>query len=52
MRDKYDFSHEDKYQNFIQAGSINFTDHSQACPDYPKYEVCNILAISQKRREG
>ena len=40
------------YQSFLQAGSIVFTGHSQACPKYPKLQVCNFFAISQKRREG
>ena len=35
VRDKYDFLHEDKYQSFLQASSIVFTGHSQACPKFP-----------------
>ena len=34
--DKYDFLHEDKYQSFLQDGSIVFTYYSQACPKHPK----------------
>ena len=34
VKDKYDILHEDKHQSFLQAGSIAFTDHSQACPKY------------------
>ena len=36
MRNKYDFLHEDKHQNFLQGSSIAFTGRSQACPKYPK----------------
>ena len=48
VRDKYDFLLEDKHESFLQASSIVFTDHSKACPNYPKWQVCNIFAISQK----
>ena len=34
VKDKYAILHEDKHQSFLQAGSIAFTDHSQACPKY------------------
>ena len=30
------FLHEDKHQSFVQAGTIAFTGHNQACPEYPK----------------
>ena len=48
VRDKCDFLHEDKHQTFLQAGSIVFTVHSQVCSNYPKQQICNIFAISQK----
>ena len=48
--DKYDFLHEDKYQSFLQDGSIVFTYYSQACPKHPKQQVCNICRISHKKR--
>ena len=52
VRDKYDFWHEDKHQSFLQAGGIVFTGHSQQYAKYPKQQVCNIFAISQKITEG
>ena len=52
MRDKYDFWQEDKHQSFLQAGGIVFTGHSQQYAKYPKQQVCNIFAISQKITEG
>ena len=30
------FLHEDKHHNFLQAGTIVFTDHDKACAKYPK----------------
>ena len=30
------FLHEDKHQSFLQAGSIVFTVHNQACSKYQK----------------
>ena len=44
--------HEDKHQTFFQAGSIVFTGHRQACRKYPKWQVCNIFAISLKKGGG
>ena len=39
VKDKYDILHEDKHQSFVQAGSIAFTGHSQACPKYSKFVI-------------
>ena len=36
VKEKYDFLHEDKYQSFLQAGSIVITGHSQIYQKYPK----------------
>ena len=36
MRDKYDISHEDKHQSFLQASTIDFAGHSQAYLNYSK----------------
>ena len=40
--------------NFLQANSIIITGRSQTWLKYPKKQVCNVLAISQKKggREG
>ena len=43
MGDKHDF---------LQADSIAFTGHSKACLKYPEWKVCNIFAISQKKKKG
>ena len=42
----------DKHQSLLEAGNIAFTGHSQALSNHPKWQVCNIDAISQKSREG
>ena len=42
----------DKGESFLQVDSITLGVHSQACPKYPKQQVCNIFAISQRKREG
>ena len=34
MMDGYDFLHEDKH--FPQFGTVIFTGHSEACPEYSK----------------
>ena len=52
MRDKHDFFHERKHRMFLQANSMVFTDHSHVRQNYPKYQVCDIFAISQERRKG
>ena len=49
IRDKFIFLHEDKHQSFLEADTIAFGDHSQACPKYPKQQV---FAISQERGEA
>ena len=40
----------DKYKSFLQ-GDIFFDVCNQACPKYPKRQVCNIFAISQGKQE-
>ena len=47
-RDEVDFLHADKHQTFLQLDSIDLDGHSQACPNYPKQQVCKIFDISQK----
>ena len=43
--------HADKYQTILQVDTINLGGHGQACPNYPKLQVCKIFAISQERSE-
>ena len=51
ITDKFNFLHEDKHQSFLEADSIVFGDHSQACPKYTKKQV---FAISSQylKKEG
>ena len=35
-RNKFDFLHADKHENFLQVDPINLGGHGQACPNYPK----------------
>ena len=37
---------------FLQPDSIIFAAHGLAYPKYPKWKVCNIFAISSKKKEG
>ena len=46
MRDKFNFLHEDKHENFLEADTIVIGSHSQACAKYPKQQACNIFAKS------
>ena len=41
-----------KYQNFLQIDIITFSVCSLPFPKYPKQQACNVLAISQGKREG
>ena len=44
--------HEDKYQSFLEAATIIFDGYSQACPEFPKRQVCNLICfISRKKGE-
>ena len=52
MGDEVDFLAADKNESFLQVDSITLGLRSQACPKYPKYQVSNILAISQGKPEG
>ena len=52
MRYEVDFLPTDKHESFLQVDSMILDVHSQACPKYPKYQVCNIIEISQGKREG
>ena len=45
MGDKVDFLPADKHKKFLQDDSITLGVHSQACPKYPKQQVCSIFAI-------
>ena len=50
--DDVDFLPADKHESFPQVDSITLGVRSQACTKYPKQQVYNIFAISQRRREG
>ena len=52
MGDEVNFLHADKHKNFLQVNSITLGLPSQACPKYPKRQVCNILVIFQGKRDG
>ena len=41
------FLHGDKHQTILQVDTISFGGHGQICPNYPKYQVCKVLAIAQ-----
>ena len=42
VRENFIFLHEDKHQRFLEADTIVFGGHNQACPKYPK----QVFAIS------
>ena len=52
MADEVDFLPADKHKNFLQDDSITLGMRSQACPKYPKQQVCKTFAISQVKYEG
>ena len=41
------FIHADKYQNFLQADTLNFDGHGHSRPKYPKHQGCKLFAIFQ-----
>ena len=47
MVDKVHFLPVNKHESFLQYDNITLGAYSQACPEYPKQQVCNIFAISQ-----
>ena len=49
MGDEIDFLPADKQESFLQVDSITLGVCSQACPKYPKQQVCNIFAISPEK---
>ena len=52
MVDKVDFLPVNKDESLLQYDNIILGAYSQACPEYPKQQVCNIFAISQGKRKG
>ena len=44
------FLPKDKHESFLQADCITLGVHSQACLKYPKQQVYNSSAISQRKR--
>ena len=51
MGDEVVFFHADKNESFLQ-GFITLDVRSQTCQKYPKQQVYNVFAISQRKREG
>ena len=51
VRHKFNFLHEDKNQSFLEAGTIVFDYHNQACPKYPKQQVFAIF-LQYLKKEG
>ena len=49
--DEVGFLPADKHWSFLQVYTLFLGLHSQACPKYPKLQVCNIIAISQGKSE-
>ena len=46
VRGEVDFLHADKHQIFLQIDAIIFGVCGQACPNYPKQQVCYFFAMS------
>ena len=38
VRHKFNFLHEDKNESFLEADTIVYDGHDQACPKYPKQQ--------------
>ena len=51
MEYEIDFLPADKHKNFLQIDSITLDVHIQACPKYPRQQVYNTLATSQRKRK-
>ena len=49
VRDKVDFLHADKHENFLQIATMIFNENGQASPKFLKQQVCNVFTISLKR---
>ena len=47
--DEVGFLRTDKHKSFLQVDSITLSEHSQACPKYPKEQVCYFSAVSEER---
>ena len=43
FRHKFNFLHEDQNQNFLEADTIVFGGHDEACPKYPKQQLFAIF---------
>ena len=52
MGDEVDFLPTDKqHRSFLEVDSITLNMRSQACPKYPKQQVCTIFATSQGKHQ-
>ena len=49
--DEVGFLHSDKHQTILQADTTDHGGHRQACPNYTKKQVCQIVVIFQERSE-
>ena len=52
MNDEVLFWHTEKHQSLLQLDTIIFGVCNQACPKYPKYEICTSLKYLQKSIRG
>ena len=51
MEYEIDFLSADKHKTFLQIDSITLDVHIKACPKYPRQQVYNTLAKSQRKRK-
>ena len=49
VSDEVDFLHSDQHESILQIDTMIFDGDDQAFAKFPKYQVCNIFTISQKR---
>ena len=52
MGNEVDFLPADKHKRFVLVDSITLGVYIKTCPKYPKQQVNNIFAISQRKHEG
>ena len=45
-----DFLHADKHESLLQI-DIMIDGDDEAFPKFPKYQVCNVLIVSQKKED-
>ena len=52
MKDEVNFLSADKRQRFLQIDNIILGVFGQACPNYPKHQVCYFFEISEEVSDG